>query len=95
MQFEQRGIKNAFILPFDKTISSVDGALPWKYIGHAKTDWKKEAGQDVQSAHYVVYGYYIDTTDLIHRYRNSWDEAVTSLVLDLSQKDAKKTETKA
>ncbi len=88
-------IKNAFILPFDRTVGTTKNGSSWKYIGHAKTDWKKENGQDVQPAHYVVYGYYIDTTDLIHRYRNSWDEAVTSLVLDLSQKDAKKTETKA
>jgi hypothetical protein len=88
-------IKNAFILPFNKkkiaaTIECKD--MPWKYIGHAKTDWKKENDQEAQSSHYVVYGYYIDTTDLIHRYRNSWDEAVTSLVFDLSQKDAKTKE---
>ena len=88
-------IKNAFILPFDRTIGTIENGSSWKYIGHAKTDWKKENDQDVQPAHYVVYGYYIDTTDLIHRYRNSWDEAVTSLVLDLSKKDAKKAETKA
>lgn len=87
-------IKNAFILPFNRTKDATKNASSWKYIGHAKTDWKKEMGRDDQPAHYVVYGYYIDTTDLIHRYKNSWDEAVTSLVLDLSKKDAKKAETK-
>ncbi|MBQ2848111.1 MAG: hypothetical protein IJE74_07630 [Clostridia bacterium] len=56
---------------------------------YAKTDWKKETEQGVQPSHYVVY---IDTTDLIHRYRNSWDDVVTSLVLDLSRKDAKTAE---
>ena len=79
-------IKNAVLLPFDKNRGPVGNGSPWKYIGHAKTDWKEESAQ---TAHYVVYGYYIDTTDLIHRYRNSWDEVVTSLVENLSKKDAK------
>ena len=88
-------IKNAFILPFDKTkhnISDTERDV-WKYIGYAKTDWKKEIVQGETPSHYVVYGYYIDTTDLIHRYRNSWDDAVTSLITDLGIRDAKKVVT--
>ncbi len=83
-------IKNAFILPFDRTINITENCSSWKYIGHAKTDWKKEDNADAQPSHYIVYGYYVDTTDLIHRYRDSWDETVSSLVFDLSQRDAKK-----
>ncbi len=91
-------IKNAFILPYDKSkvaTTSEENNRAWKYIGYAKTDWKKDTEQGVQPSHYIVYGYYIDTTDLIHRYRNSWDDVVTSLVLDLSRKDAKTVEPNA
>lgn len=86
-------IKNAFILPYDKSKADTHENNEFlKYIGYAKTDWKKEPGTDKSTPHYVVYGYYIDTTELLHRYRNSWDEVVASLISNLNQKDAKKSE---